>query len=261
MDIKFCGSGFVINNKDHKQFFDSQKELNKDDMEWEMALGVLFKEVVFHSEHKINNTGLNKSLIYYPLKRKTYILNQNKLDFFINKYFQNFKLIDRKPELFSFQIPFPEMIYFNENSKIKHDDRYNIYIGRYKSETYKNIENYTLRINPRSISDFDPIFQKDFLSVYNLAEGYKEYIKLIMDIEPSNINIHNLIKPYYMLDDNELNKLMEIEKDIINDFHEESMRENNEKMDEQYSKWFDSEMDNLNRQAFENDPDNYWNID
>ncbi len=261
MTLKFCAENFIINNNDFNKFFNYNGRLFEPDYEWESALRHFFKDVIFYSTYKLDNNDLSKSIIYYPLKRKTYILNSNEVEFFKNKYFLNFKLIDRSPEFFSFQIPFPKIYYFLENSKINNEDQYNISIGRYKSQTYKNIENYSLRIDCNSIESFDSIFQKDFKSVYNLTEDYKSYLNLMMGIEPSLISIKNLIKPFYLLSQNELEEIKVIESKIMEEHHKQEMRENYEKMDQEYSKWFDSEMNDLNRQAFENDPDNYWNID
>lgn len=261
MNVKFCGTGFLINNSDYNQFFGNRNNQDGFDHAWGMALGRFFKDVIFYSDYKLNDDESNKTLIYYPLKRKSYILNSNEINYFKSKYFPNFNLTERSPEFFSFQIPFPEIYYFQENSKMKHDDMYDISIGRYNSQTYKNIENYTLRLNTRSKTDFESIFQKNFSSVYKLAEDYKEYLKLMMDIEPSNINTNDLIKPYYTLHQNELKKIIEIENALNDEMHEEAMRDSEDKMGEKYSKWFDSELDELNRQAFENDPENYWNID
>ena len=259
--MKFCADNFVINDDDYINFFNYMKDLYPSyDFVLNSALNVIFNQVIFYSTYNLDDYDLKKTLIYYPLKRKTYLLNTNEFNYFKNKYFPNFKLFERSPELFSFQIPFPEIYYYRENHE-KYEDRYNINIGRYKSQTFKNIENYSLRFNPNSSLHFDSIFQKDFLSIYNLSKGYKEYLKLIMDIEPKTVNINNLVEPYYLLDKIELIKLIEIGKEIDDKLSEEALRENEEKMNKEHGNWFDSQMDELNRQAFEDDESNYWNID
>jgi hypothetical protein len=83
----------------------------------------------------------------------------------------------------------------------------------------------------------------------------------MIGVEPSKINTNNLIQPYYLLSQKELEEIKVIESEIMEEHHKQEMRENDEKMDQEYGKWFDSELKDLNRQAFENDPDNYWNID
>ena len=261
MSITFCGNGFVVSNNDRNHFLKNKGNFYEEDIFCQGALSGFFKDIIFQTTYKLNENGLNKVLIYDPIKRNTRLLNSNEVDTFKSKYLSKFKLIERSPEIFSFNIPLPEIHYFLENSQMKHEDMYNISIGRYKSQTYKNIENYTLRLDPKSRRNFDLIYQKEFLSVYNLAESYKEYLRIMMDIEPSEINTNNLIKPYYLLDQNEIKEILKIEDSINDKRHKESIREYEEAMDEQYGKWFDSEIDDMNRQAFENDPDNYWNID
>jgi hypothetical protein len=261
MSLKFCSENFIINKNDFIKFFNYNGKLFEPDFEWEMALRHFFKNIIFHSTYTLDTNGSSKSIIYYPFKKKTYLLNSDEVEYFKNKYFLNFDLIDRSPDFFSFQIPFPKIYFFLENSKLNNEDQYNISIGRYKSQTYKNIENYTLRIDSKSIESFDSIFQKDFITVYNLTEDYKSYLKSIMGIESSLISTKNLIKPFYLLSQNELEEIKVIEGKIMEEHRKQDIRDNDEKMDKEYGKWFDSEMNDLNRQAFENDPDNYWNID
>jgi hypothetical protein len=38
-------------------------------------------------------------------------------------------------------------------------------------------------------------------------------------------------------------------------------RDDEESRDREYGRYWNSTLDELNREAFENDPDNYWNID
>jgi len=219
MSLKFCGKNFVITNNDFIKFFNYNGRLFEPDFEWESALRHFFKDVIFHSDYKLDNIELSKSIIYYPLKSKTYLLDSNEVDYFKNKYFPNFKIVQRSPEIFSFDLPFPEIYNFLENSQMKHEDMYNISIGKYRSQTYQNIENYSLRIDCRSRRNFEPIYQNEFLFVYNLVEDYKEYLRLMIGVEPSKINTNNLIQPYYLLSQKELEEIKVIESEIGENAH------------------------------------------
>ena len=114
---------------------------------------------------------------------------------------------------------------------------------------------------PTTLKRLIKTYKKDFLSVYNLLEGFKDYLKLMIDIEPSKIKTNNLFNPFYLLTQKEFKEIIEIEREIYNEIHEAEMQRAEEEMNEKEEKWFDSEMGDMNRQTFESDPDNYWNID
>jgi hypothetical protein len=97
MSLKFCGKNFIITNNDFIKFFNYNGRLFEPDFEWGSASRHFFKDVIFHSKFNLDNHGLIKSIIYYPLKSKTYILDSNEVDYFKNKYFPNFKLVQRTP--------------------------------------------------------------------------------------------------------------------------------------------------------------------
>jgi hypothetical protein len=268
MGLVLNSKNFVLNSDDLILFGDNKSDTFEYSHTWENAIDLQFKKQIFRTylEVKIDDIISQKILIFYPWKRKSYLIENDKLSYFIDKYFSGFNIVEKTPEFYSFLIPFPDLEYYLENSKISHEDRYNVVLGKFKGNTYKSIKNYTLKLNTTynfdfRTNDFDPIFQSDFQSIFNLSEKYKEYLKLMMNINIDNIDINNLLVPYYKLNSQEIKKIIDIENSINDEIHEQMERQSEEDYDRQYSNWFNSEMDELNRNAFENDSDNYWNID
>lgn len=262
------GSGFLISNIDYETHFVNMNSFDDEMWLWNQGLNVLFKETILKRDltFKYNDCELTKTIIFYPRRAKLYLIDTNDYAYFINKYFVNYKIIERDPEFYSFQIPLPEIFYYRENSEIQHEDRYNVSIGRYRNQTYKNIEKYTLRFNARFESDFhsnnsDPIFQRNFSNIYSLSEEYKRYLYLMMNIDPVKVNVNNLITPYFLLSSSEIKDLKDLVDSIAEDIHEAMIEDAEESYARAYDDWFNSTLDDLNREAFENDPDNYWNID
>ncbi|MBK9485678.1 MAG: hypothetical protein IPO01_10850 [Chitinophagaceae bacterium] len=62
------------------------------------------------------------SLIFNPHKKRSYILGKEKFNYFIEKYYPNKKLVLRKPSFYSFLIPFPNVEFITEKSKISWDN-------------------------------------------------------------------------------------------------------------------------------------------
>lgn len=268
MGLVLNSKNFALSSDDLNLFGDDKSDTFEYSHTWENAIDLQFKNQIFRTylEVKIDDIISQKILIFYPWKRKSYLIDNDKLSCFIDKYFSGFNIVEKKPVFYSFLIPFPDLKYYLDNSKITHEDRYNVVLGKFKGKTYKSIKNYTLKLNTPNdfdfrTNDFDPIFQSDFQSIFNLSEKYKDYLKLMMNINIDNIDINNLLVPYYKLSSLEIKKIIDIENSINDEIHEHMKRESENGFDRQYSNWFDSEMDELNRNAFENDSDNYWNID
>ena len=269
MEIKLCANSFAINSIDSKLFSSRRsKNLFEYSYEWESSLSQYFKNIIFSFNYKFlrNDDELLKTLVFYPSKRKSYIINTCDLAVFIEKYFSGFNLIEREPSFYAFHIPFPSIIRFRENRLLSNEDKFNITLGKFNNQSYRNIEIYTLRINSMLNKDFrennfDPIFQKNFNSAFNLFEDYKTYLNLILDIDTRKVDINNLIYPYFLLDKAEILELFKIEDSIYKQINEEMEKEAGESRDREYDSWWKDTLDEMNREAFENDPDNYWNID
>lgn len=268
MEIKLCANSFVINSIDSKLFGHRNNKLFEYSYEWESSISKYFKNIIFSFNYNflLNDKEIFKTVLFYPSKRKSYIINTSELAGFIEKYFSGYNLIEREPIFYAFHIPFPSIIHFKENRLISNEDKFNITLGKFNNQTYKNIENYTLRINSMFYKDFrdnnfDPIFQKQFHSVFNLFEDYKTYLNLILDIDTKKVEINHLIYPYFLLDKAEILELFKIEDSICKQINEEMAKEAEESRDRDYDSWWKDTLDEMNREAFENDPDNYWNID
>jgi hypothetical protein len=268
MGLVLNSKNFVLSTDDLNLFGDNESDTFEYSHTWENAINLQFKNQIFRTnlEVKINDIISQKILIFYPSKRKSYLIENNKLSYFIDKYFSGFSIVEKTPEFYSFLIPFPDLEYYLENSKITYGDKYNVALGKFKGNTFKSIKNYTLKLNtPYNFdfrtNDFDPIFQRDFQSIFDLSEKYKAYLNLMLKINIDNIEINNLLVPYYKLTTNEIKNIIEIENSINDEIHKQMERDAEDDYDRQYSNWFNSEIDELNRNAFENDSDNYWNID
>jgi hypothetical protein len=268
MEIKLCANCFAMNSLDCHLLDDRSHKLFEVSYEWETSISQYFGNFIFSFNYEFFQCEkeILKTIVFNPYSRKTYIIDTNQLSSFIEKNFPKSKLIERQPIFFSFLIPFPSIIHYEDNDAIKNDDQFNISLGKFKYQTYKNIENYTLRINPSVSKDFrendlEPIFQKDFKSIYNLIEDYKTYLNLLLDIDTEKVKINNLVSPFFLLEKNEILELVKIEDSIYKEMYEEMERYDEERRDREYDRYWNSTLDELNREAFENDPDNYWNID
>jgi hypothetical protein len=268
MKIKLCADSFAMDSLDCHLLGNPSDKLFEISYEWETSISQYFRNIVFSFNYELflYEKEILKTIVFHPSKRKTYIIDTNQLSSFIEKYFPKYRLIERQPIFYSFLIPFPSIIHYKDNDALRNDDQFNINLGKFRYQTYKNIENYTLRINPSVSKDFrendlDPIFQKDFKSVYNLIEDYKTYLNLLLDIDTEKIKINNLVSPFFLLEKNEILELVKIEASIYSKMYEEMERDDEESRDRQFGRYWNSTLDELNREAFENDPDNYWNID
>lgn len=267
MELLLTSPSFTIKSKD-LTLLEKNINLFEYSFSWEYAISHFFRNsiFIFDEEININDSFLSKTVIFYPFKRKTYVLEKSKSSSFLSRYFTNFKIISRQPIFYSFLIPMPEISYYLENSKLTWEDKFNIDIGRFNRKTYSNLHNYNVRLNSSTVYDFrenqfDPIFQRDFESIIEIANKYKEYLQIMLSIPNDQININNLIKPYYELSTEELKSIISIENSFIDEMHQEQVINNERCKNEQYEKFMNAEMDDLYGQAFENELDSIWNID
>ncbi|WP_372950575.1 hypothetical protein [Mariniphaga sp.] len=256
-------SSFVIDSK-HKNLIQSPYF----DFSWELAVNRYFKDILFVCENEIDLNGRKffKTLIFNNYRKKTHIINRTCSQHLINKNYADKKIINRAPFFYLFNIPFPNIKYEVENSSLSHEDRYNILISKFRHKTYQNMERYHVRLDIPDTYDiresqFRPVFQKTFQDIIDLSESYKVYLAEFLNVETKRINTENLIVPYYLLNADELNKINSIQNEIENKIHTEMMEDAQEKENEAYARWESSAIDEMNGEAFEFDPENYWNID
>lgn len=268
MSIFIDGTGFLVSNEDYGKIsrdYNSNNPFDFDEL-LEDAVGYLFNKTILKFEQTFihNKIQLTKIITFNPSKNKFYLVNKDDFSYFKKKYFSTYKVIERKPEFYSFQIPKPEIIFYRKNNSLRHEDRYSVSVNKFKGFTYKNIEKYTLRLKTDfrrdfSINNSDPLFQRDFSSIYNLSEEYRKYLCLMMNVEQKKVNVNKLITPHYLLSFSELKQLCDDVDSVLDSAYSAWERHAQESAAEQYDGFFD--LDQLNEEAFENDPDNYWNID
>jgi hypothetical protein len=266
MSLLLQCSSFAIDSK-HKSLL---LQTSRFDISWEWAVISYFKDILFVCENEIDLNGKKvfKTLIFNNYNRKrTHIINRSSSQHFINENYADKKIITRVPHFYLFYIPFPNIKFEVENSSISHEDRYNILISKFRRKTYQNLERYLVRLDIPDLVHFEednqfrPVFQKSFQDIIDLSESYKVYIAEFLNVEASLINIENLIIPYYLLNADEIKKINSIQNEIENKIHTEMMEDAQERESEAYEKYESSLFDEANREAFEFDPDNYWNID
>ena len=257
-----CGS-FVIDSK-HKYLI----QASRFDFSWEWAVNRYFKDTLFVCEIEIDSKGKKslKTLVFNTHRKKTHFINQISFQDLIDKYYTDKKFMDKVPSFYLFNIPFPNIKYEVENSSISHEDRYNIIVSKFRQNTYQNIERYSVRIEIPDTFDFRenpfrPVFQTNFQDIFDFSESYKDYLSKFLNVEAARINTENIIVPFYLLSADELIEINSIQNEIENKMHEEMIEDAQEREGEAYSRWESSVMDEMNGEAFEFDPDNYWNID
>ncbi|WP_192349349.1 hypothetical protein [Algoriphagus sp. Y33] len=174
--------------------------------------------------------------------------------------------MDRAPLFYLFNIPFPNIEYEVENLSISGEDRYSIIVSKFREKTYQNLERYRVRIEIPNTFDFRenpfrPIFQANFQDIYDFSESYKEYLSKFLNVDPVCIKTKNFIVPFYLLNADELIEINSIQYEIESEMHQKMIEESQEIEGEEHFNWERSVMEEMNREAFEFDPDNYWNID
>src|SRR6266567_2049501 len=180
--------------------------------EWEIAVQRLFKDVLFVHEKEIIINGKKNfvTLIFNPHRKRTYIIARERFQYFIDKYYPTKRIVERQPSFYSFLIPFPNIEYQEENSKISWEDRFNISLSKFYLKTFQPLERYIVRLKTPNTFDFrenlfDPIFQINFEDIIDLSEKYKNYLSLFLNIDCNQIDIRNLIVPFYQLSSDEIN--------------------------------------------------------
>lgn len=267
MGLLLKSVSYLIDSQD-KDLFESEEDLFTYSDEWESATINYFKNKIFQSELEITTNSKTKllTLIFNPRRKKTHIILREQTEHFIKKYFPTSDIILRQPKFFAFLIPFPEIDFYLENSKITDESKYNLSISKFRRRTHQNIESYCVRLkSPMNFdfreNEFDPIFQFEFQNIIDISENYKAYLSEFLNISPSQINTQNLISPFYLLTTDEVKSIIEIESSILNDMHEAMLEESQRQEAEYQSRAWDSQMDELYWDAFENNPDNLWNVD
>ncbi len=260
-------NGFVIKEEDYFSFQeDLDYHLNYEFLD--DAIDHLYKDKLFIFKYviKCNDLDIEKVIIYYPSKRKTYLLNQTEVLFFCKKYFPSYLVIEKEPEFFIFFIPFPRIISKDKHSK-NYENQFDLSIGKFHSKSFENLYidkyiGFDQFVNSDFLkNEFHLIFQKDFQSVYRLIEDYKKYLNLILLIDLKKINSNKLFTPIYFIESADLKSLIDFANEESDYVHEQI--EKQAKMDfyEHKTDTFYSDVSDLNNSAFENDPDNYFNID
>lgn len=269
MSIFIDGTGFLVSNEDYGKIsrdYNSNITFDYDEL-LEDAVGYLFNKTILKFEQTFihNKIQLTKIITFNPSKNKFYLVNKNDFSYFKKRYFSTYKVIEREPKFYSFQIPKPEIVSLkNKKSGSQYEDRYNVSInGSTVNKIYRENQ-YTLRFRTDfrrdfSINNSDPLFQRDFSSIYNISEEYRKYLCLMMNVDQKKVNVNKLITPHYLLSFSEVKQLSDYVYSALDSVVSALDRHAQESAAEQYDDFFD--LDQLNEEAFENDPDNYWNID
>lgn len=239
----------------------------------EVLPAVLFSKSIFVNEtfYEVNEKRNEIIIVFNPKDGKTFYVEKANYEEFKTKYFQNLNIIQREPSFFVFIIPIPFLSYsFTNGDYPPYDDHKKMIISKFKNTSYENVNdsNYTMRLSFQlgidSIfgdNDSDPIFQSSFQDIYEISMEYKKYLAEFLCVNKSLIKINKLIRPYYKLEKAEIDKFSNwIDEDMMDYFHEEA-RNSELRNADIHEKKFNDELDELNWQMFENDSNNYWNID
>ncbi|MBL7770551.1 MAG: hypothetical protein JNK20_16350 [Flavipsychrobacter sp.] len=265
MSLDIASVGFIA----EEAIIDLKKTNSYHDKEiWESAISYFFKDTLFIKDEIIEtkHSRIDYTLIFYPKKRKTYLVEKAKLEDFVRNYFNGFNLVEKAPLFYSFLIPLPNIDYNNNQFPSFGNKGYLTTINKFTGSTFKRLGTYTIRITfPNTLdfreNNFDPVFQKDFNSIYEIAHEYGNYLESMFGIRVEAINLYKYILPFYKLEPDELKGIDEIESKIHEKIDIQIRKDLEKEAEEDYQNWFDSMVDEMNDQAFENDPDNYWNID
>lgn len=222
-----------------------------------------YNEYIFVHEdsYLLNEIRKDIIIVFYPNKRRTYLIDKLDYENFKLKYFPNKKVLLKKPTFFMFQIPFPTPVY--------QSDKYNWYsnnilltISKNIVTKYRNEDDFTLRIiynynDELKKYDFDSIFLKTFEDVVKISDEYKIYLSNLLNINKCLIKTNKLIQPFYKISPEEIEQITNDFFDLLEEAESESMKREADYQD----KIFNSELDELNWIALERDRTNYWNID
>jgi hypothetical protein len=222
-----------------------------------------YAEYIFVHEEYYYLKDIKKDVmfVFYPRYRRTYIIDKSDYDSFIKKYFPNKKILIKSPSFFMFQIPLPSIGYASEKF-FEDSNNIRLTISKNTAKKYRNDEDFTLRLSCKYDDelgkyDFDAIFLKSLDDVINISKEYQNYLSNILFVNRDIIKTNKIIKPYYKISPEEIDKITDDFFDIL----EQNEKENSKGMADYHEKIFNSELDELNWIALERDSTNYWNID
>lgn len=265
MSLDIIGYGFIA---DENAIGFKKTDVYAYEEIFESAISSFFKNTLFISNQIVETNGLkiDYSIIFFPQRRRTYIIDRTNAEEFIRNNFKDFKILERSPLIYSFLIPFPNIDYhFNRQTNFGNSE-YLVSINKFAGSTFKKLETYSVRLTfPETFdfrnNNFDPIFQKDFNSIYDIAMEYNNFFDSLFGIRIAPNILNKYILPFYELELHEFEKIDDIESKMLDNIETQMRNEADDEREELYQRWFDSEIDEMNREAFENDPDNIWNID
>ena len=233
------------------------------------AITLFFKDCLFtHQEDAyVNEIKKTVVIIFNPTKRKYYCIDEPNFNDFINKNYPSKQIIKRAPSLYCFQIPFPNIEFVGDNTW---EDRFKLSISKFHKKTYQPLESYIVRLKlPTSLdfrqNSFDPIFQVALQNVINLSEAHNKYLSFFLNMNQSLIDSTKLIMPFYKLSKEEIISITKMKDKLMQEMNlrmNEEMEENSrQEMAADYERYWTGAINDMNREAFENDPSNIWNVD
>lgn len=225
----------------------------------ENALVNFFTNNLFISNDiRFNCTGYIYNVIYNVAEGKTYLIESNRSNFFISKYFPNKTIIYRQPEFYSFIVPMPkiEKVHLDNNL----ESEYLISIAKTNDSSFKHLDRRKLTFKRFQDEPEIELFC-GFDQLMQLRDQYKNYIKELLNISLDKIPLTKLTCAYYIISSEEITKIKSLMDIEVKALYDEIERDRQIEEGRLWEEEFNGYIDECYRAAFENNPDNYWNID